>query len=212
MADDANRDFLKHVKNFNTVEKPKEFDVRQLFSSKTDAEIVEELAVFFNAVSQEFSPLKPSQIPSTWREELGALQCHHVSARIRKFRKPKSMVKGDVFPRLMTDSSDFFAIPLTNIYNEILETFIWPVCWKEEFVTVIPKKSSLETFNDLRNISCTLLASKIFESYVLDFLKEQVKLRSNQDGGVRGVGTEHVLVQIWQNILRMRMTTGQARS
>ena len=45
-----------------------------------------------------------------------------------------------------------------------------------------------------------MLASKIFESYVLDFLKEQVKLRSNQYGGIRGMGTEHVLVQMWQDI------------
>ena len=47
-----------------------------------------------------------------------------------------------------------------------------------------------------------MLASKIFESYVLDFLKEQVKMRSNQYEGVRGMGTEHVLVQLWQDILQ----------
>ena len=46
-----------------------------------------------------------------------------------------------------------------------------------------------------------MLASKIYESYVLDWLKLEVKMRSNQYGGVKGVGTDHVIVQMWQNIL-----------
>ena len=89
------------------------------------------------------------------------LQTHHVATRIRKMRKPKSMVKGDVFPKLMTDLSDFFAIPLTDIYNTITDTKVWPVCWKLEYVTVIPKKNNPEMIVDLRNISCTMLASKV---------------------------------------------------
>ena len=111
------------------------------------------------------------------------------------------MVPGDIFPSLMTRFSDFFALPLTNIYNEISSTFIWPRCWKKEFVTVIPKKTNPESLSDLRNISCTMLASKMYESYVLDWLKAEVTLRSNQYGGVRGVGTDHVLVELWQGIL-----------
>ena len=46
-----------------------------------------------------------------------------------------------------------------------------------------------------------MLASKIYESYVLDHLKSEVCLRTNQYGGVRGLGTEHVITQIWQRIL-----------
>ena len=111
------------------------------------------------------------------------------------------MVPGDVFPKLVTILSDFFAIPLTDIYNKISSSFIWPRCWKKEFVTVIPKKSIPEGLGDLRNISCTLLASKMYESYVLDWLKSEVKMRSNQYGGVKGLGTDHVLVQFWQRIL-----------
>ena len=66
---------------------------------------------------------------------------------------------------------------------------------------MIPKKNSPESLGDLRNISCTMLASKIYESYVLDWIKGEVTLRTNQYGGVRGVSTDHVLVQMWQEIL-----------
>ena len=82
-----------------------------------------------------------------------------------------------------------------------MSTGIWPKEWKREFVTIIPKKFKPEEIGDLRNISCTMLASKVFESYVLDWLKEDVKLRKNQYGGVKGLGTEHLLVQFWQEIL-----------
>ena len=47
-----------------------------------------------------------------------------------------------------------------------------------------------------------MLSSKIYESYVLDWMKKEVILRENQYGGVKGVGTDHVLVQLWQRILQ----------
>ena len=67
---------------------------------------------------------------------------------------------------------------------------------------MIPNKSNPESIGDLRNISCTLLASKIFESYVLDWLKAEVSLRPNRHGEIRGVGTDLVMVQAWQEILQ----------
>ena len=56
---------------------------------------------------------------------------------------------------------------------------IWPSIWKEEYVTVIPKKKIPATINDLRNISCTKLASKVYESYVLEWATKHVKLKDN---------------------------------
>lgn len=74
------------------------------------------------------------------------------------------MVGGDVFPKLLTLFSDFFAVPLTSIFNEITRSLSWPRDWKKEYVTIIPKKTHPESLSDLRNISCTVLPSKIYES------------------------------------------------
>ena len=71
-----------------------------------------------------------------------------------------------------------------------------------ELCDMFVKKNSPESLNDLRNISCTMLASKIYESYVLDWVKSEVTLRSNQYGGVQGVGTDHILVEMWQGVLQ----------
>ena len=45
--------------------------------------------------------------------------------------------KGDIFPALMGKFGDFLAIPLSNIYNEITVTRVWPKVWKEEYLSLI---------------------------------------------------------------------------
>ena len=69
-------------------------------------------------------------------------------------------------------------------------------------MTTIPKKTLPTGVNDLRNISCTMLPSKIYESYVLNWSQEEVKLRDNQYGGVRGCSTSHLLVGVMDEIAR----------
>ena len=73
-------------------------------------------------------------------------------------------------------------------------TRVWPLIWKQEFVTSIPKKKIPESINDLRNISCTMLPSKVYESYVLNWSQEEVDLKRTQYGGVKGCSTAHMLV------------------
>ena len=109
-----------------------------------------------------------------------------VADRIKSFKKPKSKIKGDIFPSMATAMSDILALPLTDIYNTITTTLQWPDVWKLEIVTVIPKKSDATNFDDLRNISCALLVSKIYESFFLSWIREEVVLKHNQFGGERG--------------------------
>jgi hypothetical protein len=136
-------------------------------------------------------------IPVTRDRVLDLLQPYQVAARLKNFKKPSSMVPTDIFPALVTKFCDFLALPLTDVYNSIISTGVWPVAWKNEFVTDIPKKKLPENMNDLRNILCTALVSKVFESYLLDWLKSEVKLKRNQFGGVKGSSVQHHLCNIW---------------
>ena len=119
-------------------DKPLEFDFWTLLPDKDDMAVAEELAAYFKAVSEEFDPLVPDQIPQTFDKTLPLLEVWQVAGRIKHFRKPKSMVEGDIFPRLMTLFADQLAVPLTDVYNSITLSFIWPIIWKKEFVMVIP--------------------------------------------------------------------------
>ena len=111
------------------------------------------------------------------------------------------MVCGDIFPVLFDKYATLLAIPLTEIYNEITKSQVWPVIWKQEFVTVIPKCRNPESMGDLRNISCTMLPSKIYESFVLNWLAVEVSCKKNQYGGVKGCGVSHLLVDMWDEAL-----------
>ena len=188
------------MKAYKFAERPKPYDVRLLFPGKTDEEVAEALAAYFTEVSNEFQPLSPDQVPITFPKALPMLTPAEVSKRIKYFKKPKSMVTGDIFPCIMTKYCDFLAIPLSDIYNEITFSKVWPLVWKREYVTVIPKTTNPSDISGLRNISCTQLASKVYESYVLNWAAEEVKIRKNQYGGVRGCSTSHMLVDLFQDL------------
>ena len=179
LTGDGHRNFFKNAKAFRSGEKPAEFDVRELLPEKSDAEVAEALAGHFNAISDKFSPVQALEIPRTSDKRLPVLQPYQVAGRLRAFRKPKSLVCGDIFPCLINACSDIIALPLTNIYNTITRTAVWPLAWKREFVTAIPKTSLPAGFNDLRNISCTMFVSKVYESFVLNWAMEEVKAKTN---------------------------------
>ena len=129
------------MKAFKSKDRPRQLNVYLQFPRKTDQEVSEELASFFNRISGEFQPLEPSEIPRTHSRTLPDLLPFQVAGRIKAFKMPKSMVRGDIFPALM---HKYAAVPLSNLYNEITRTARWPRIWKPEFMTVIPKKRNPE--------------------------------------------------------------------
>ena len=201
VAADASKSFHKHVKAYKSREKPATFDIRELYEGKEDEEIAETLADHFNAISTEFDGLSPDDLPSSYSFTLPVLSREDVRKRLVSIRKPKSTVKGDIFPALVARVAIDLAEPLSNIYNCITSTSEWPALWKIEYVTPIPKKALPEGPDDLRNISCTQLLSKVYESFVLEWLGSQIDIRTNQFGGIKGSGAEHCLVQLWQQVL-----------
>ena len=201
LMEDCARNFFKNTKNYMMKEKPVPFDVMNMFPGRTESDVAELLAVHFNTISSEFSPLYASQIPNTYNKQLPMLTTKEVALRLKKFRKPKSVVRGDIFPNIVTAHADALAVPLASIYNTITTTRIWPTNWKRESVTIIPKCRTPMDVGQLRNISCTVLILKIYESYVLQWTLEQVQLNINQFGGSKGCSTSHLLISIWQNVL-----------
>ena len=200
-APDATRSFYKNVKAYKSKEKPATFDVRDLYNGKGDSEVAEALADHFSAISNEFNGLDDNLELAASNFTLPVLPPTTIRSRLCKFRKPKSMVRGDIFPVLVNRVAASLSLPLSNIYNHITATGTWPELWKVEYVTPIPKATMPAGPDDLRNISCTQLFSKVYESFVLDWLGTQVKLRSNQFGGVKGSGSEHSLLKLWQGVL-----------
>ena len=66
---------------------------------------------------------------------------------------------------------------------------------------MIPKNVSPAGLTELRNLSCTPLFSKVLESFVLDRLKSETALSSNQYGGIKGCSTEYFLLETWDKVM-----------
>ena len=198
---DASRNFFRNVRAYSSKEKPSQFDVSSLFPDLKEGEVAERLAEHFNKISKEFDGLRPDQIPAARSLSLPVLTRDQVERKLVSFKKPKSMVPGDIFPALVNRTARWLSVPLTDIYNCMTVSTSWPAEWKTEYVTPIPKTTLPQSPNDLRNISCTKLFSKVYESFVLTWLGEQASLRANQYGGVKGMGTEHFLINLWQGVL-----------
>ena len=112
-----------------------------------------------------------------------------------------SIVQGDPLPHLIRRYQRAFAVPVAAIYNKINATGSWPTQWKTEHLTIIPKKPNPTDFSECRNISCTSAFSKILENLVLLQLCRELVPDLNQYGGVPRTGVEHLLVDMWDNML-----------
>ena len=188
------------IKNLNTATRPKNFRVMDLFPGREEHVAMESMADFFNQISGDFPALTENDVPVTFDRYLYDITPSMIVERVKNMKRPKSMVPGDVPPKLMLDVIVSLSVPLADIFNLTAITS-WPVLWKNEYQTVIPKKISPTDLNDCRNLSCTNYFSKVLESFVLEGLLSEVPLSNKQFGGIKGCGTNHFLLDMWQNIL-----------
>ena len=118
-----------------------------------------------------------------------------VFERLKKAKKKPSTVPGDINPKLYDLYPDILCKPITHIYNTIIQQHCWPDLWKREHITVIPKIPDPREPSDCRNIACTNFLSKVFEGFVLQWARQEVRPKSNQFGGEPGASAAHLLVQ-----------------
>ena len=183
-------------------------DVKSL-RGLSDKEAAAAVAQSFAAVSQEYSPLDreqlPAFLPAGRPEQVSVFQ---VLERIKKLGKTKSTLPIDLPDRLRIECAIDLAEPLTDIINSCLRTGQFPVAWRREWVTPVPKPKRMEdveTCKDLRKIASTSDSAKIFESFLRDWITEDIgaNIDINQFAGKTGVGTEHMIVWMMDRVLKL---------
>ena len=188
-------------------EGPNVFDIRTLRPELDDLGLSNSLAQFFNLITKDYVPLIEEQ---KIEHQVKLLENYEVAARLRSFKKPRSMLRGDIYPDMITPLSDILAIPLTDIYNCSRTFNSWPASWKEEVMVIIPKCSNPTSYSDLRNLSCTPLFTKVLESFVLDDLKSELSVDKTQYGSTKKCGVDHYLIETWDYILNAIEDPGAA--
>ena len=87
-----------------------------------------------------------------------------------KTRKPNSSVVGDVPKKLIQEYPFFWAGPVTEIYNKIIQTAQWPLKWKVEHAVPLHKTETpgqVKTEEDVRTISKTNFFSKLLVLFII---------------------------------------------
>ena len=94
--------------------------------------------------------------------------------KIRKSKKPKSSVPGDLPRRIVQEFGPELAGPAGQIFRNIVKTGHWPKPWRVEYGVPLKKVNSQKTEDQLRIISLNSYLSKVFEQYVVEWLMEYV--------------------------------------
>jgi hypothetical protein len=178
-----------------------EFDEIQNLSSLDAANSV---AAHFAKISQEYEPLDRCKLPSYLPSQRAPLiSPYQVYSELKNMKKTKSTLPIDLPYKLRKEFAAELATPLTDIFNSCLQAGTFPQKWKFEWVTPVPKVKNPEKMKDLRKISCTSDYSKLFERFLMKWIKCDISENVDpaQFGNMKGTGTDHLLVSLLDKIL-----------
>ena len=179
--------------------------INHLEENLTSKEAVERIANHFASVSQEYPPLNVQNLPQDIQRKLNEgldemtvpiLDELKVYNQIKKAKKPKSGVPGDLPRSLINEFSPELATPLTVIYQNIIRTGKWPSEWKIEHGIPLKKVANPQNEDELRIISLTAFYSKVLEKFVMEWLLEFIgpHIDWGQYGGQKGNSVTHYLI------------------
>ena len=178
----------------------------------TNQESAERIAEHFSQISQEFTPLDATNLPTRVKIKLDTayadggpptVSVQDTLKKINGAKKPKSGVPGDLPAEIVKNFSDELSPPVCNILNNIFQSAVWPDQWKKEYVTPIGKVPLPDSEDDLRPISLTNFFSKVAEHFVVTWLLQYIgdQLDIRQFGGSKGNSITHYIIELINFIL-----------
>ena len=171
--------------------------------NKTSANMI---AQAFASVSNEYTPVDLNSLPC-YRpvEKPPQVEEYSVYEKVNKLKNTKSTFNIDLPNKVRKEFSVDLTTPLTDIVNSCLVDGVYPQLWKYEYITPVPKVTHPKVIKELRKIPSTSDYSKVFESFIKDWLVEDItpNLDIGQFGGRQGMGTEHMLVCLVNRILTL---------
>ena len=171
----------------------------------SEEQSVERIADYFSNISQEFEPLTLEKLPPNVQScileakddpSIPKLEPFEVYHKISKAKKPNSVIKGDVPKRILKLFSPELASPIATIFNKISSSFEYPRQWVRESQIPIPKVFPPTSEDDLRPISRTFFFSKVYESFIGEWLLPVIRPYMDPGQyGIKGSSIVHYLIK-----------------
>ena len=166
----------------------------------------EQIAEYFSKISQEYSPLDRDKLPDYLpAQEIFQVDKTDVAERLYKLKCRKSTQPIDLPSQLRKQFPCELSKPLANIINSCLLSYHYPRPWKHEWVVPVEKVRNPTSLKELRKISLTSEFSLIFEGFIKDWILEDIapNIDTAQYGNQKGTGTEHLVVNMMDKILKL---------
>ena len=195
----SGRSFYAATKKLAKAAVVPQWSVKDLFVGREPKGICRDVLDYFGRIAAEPSP--PVEGVQRCSGGLPAFTLERTEALLKNAKKTDSRVDGDPLPHLVRRHPAAFATPIAAVYNRINDTGTWPASWKTEHLTIIPKNPNPADLSECRNISCTSIFSKILEGEVLKQLREELLPDPAQYGGIKKCSVEHMLIDLWEDIL-----------
>ena len=178
----------------------------------TPEQSVEKIAQHFAQISQNYPPLDIDSLPEDIRKkftdpiklpDIPIITPLQVYEKMKKSKKSKSTVPGDLPKSLIQEFSPELAEPLATIFQNIVKSSEWPSSWKTEHGLPLKKVKVPKIEDELRIISLTNYFSKVLEQFVMDWLLYYVgdKIDVGQFGGIKGSSISHYLIEFTNFVL-----------
>ena len=193
------RPFYAATRKLAAASPAKPWKVTDMFVGMGPREVCDEVLGFFGSLARTDTGGLP-HIPRV-DGGLGHFSKERTAELLRASKKTDSRVEGDPLPHLVRSFADSFAAPVARIFNVINQTGRWPSSWKTEHLTIIPKTPNPADLSECRNISCTSVFSKVLEGQVLLKLRGELEPDATQYGGIPKCGAEHMLLELWEEVL-----------
>ena len=124
---------------------------------------------------------------------------------ISKISTTKSSGMDNVSSRVLRDFLTLASREITWLYNNIIDTGIFPDKWKIATVTPIPKVTNASCPNELRPISILPVPGKLLEKYITisleNYLEDRDFFADNQNGFRKGKSTAGALSKFLDDVV-----------
>ena len=205
MHESGSHDWWKHMKTIMGLKTNGNSCMQGLANKTTDGDcglLANTMNDFFVSVSDHLPRLNKNHKVFDVNEELPdqyVISVYTTFKALESVKANKATGPDNIPAWVLINYANVLAPPLTAIFNNSLRKGVLPMEWKMANVIPLPKTSppvSIE--KDIRPISLTPIAAKVFESIIMKWVDETIEgeIDAKQFGGISGTSTTDVLVEL----------------
>ena len=194
---------LKRMTSYNQQEDVINVDEISHYSDNFQADIIAEK---FASISNEYDELNESdiQMPKVDPASVPFFTPAGVLPYLENLKTNKSSIPGDIPAKFIKLLASYISIPFSHIMNTMFKNGEFPLLWKHEIQTPIPKTYPPTQISDLRNISGLMNLEKVAEKILAEMIISDTKanIDISQYGNQPGTSIQHYLLNMLFKILQ----------